>query len=151
MIFFKNKKLKSEYIVRGDQNLEVRSTPGKGRGVFTTKPINKKSLIEECPVLMIEIETLAQFNGLKMGYYVFKIKDQPGKAALLLGFGSLYNHACPANAETYYNTEKMTFEVIAVRTIKKDEEITINYNGSYDNEGEINFLENIEEANERSI
>lgn len=130
--------------------MEVRLAPGKGRGVFTRKPVAKGEVIEECPVLLIEIESLSQFNDLKMGYYVFKLKDEPNKAALLLGYGSLYNHACPANAETYYNIEKMTFEIVAVRAIRKEEEVTINYSGNFDNEKEFDFLAKVEEVKDKT-
>ncbi|MEO7310111.1 MAG: SET domain-containing protein-lysine N-methyltransferase [Chitinophagaceae bacterium] len=142
----KEKKSKTEIITHGRKYLEVRFAEGKGRGVFTNKPIAKDKLIEECPILMIEMESVTQFDGFKMGYYIFGFDNHPTKAALLLGFGSLYNHASPSNAEAYYNEEKMTFSITAIRGIKKGEEITINYNGAFDHDGVTEFLDVVEEA-----
>jgi len=132
-------------VTEGPKNLEVRFSPGKGRGVFSTKAVAKNKILEECPILMIEIDSISQFDGFKMSYYIFGVDNDSKKAALLLGFGSLYNHACPSNAEAYHNTEKMTFEITAIRPIAKNEEITINYNGAFDNAGETVFLDSVEE------
>ena len=132
-------------ITHGRKHLEVRFSPGKGRGVFTTKAIGKNKLIEECPILLIEVDSVAQFDGFRMAYYIFGLENDSRKAALLLGFGSLYNHACPSNAEAYHNPEKMIFEITAIRPIAKNEEITINYNGSFNNAGETAFQDFVEE------
>ncbi len=141
----KKQKTKQKVITHGKKYLEVRIADGKGRGVFTAKKIESGKLIEECPILMIEIDSISQFDGFKMAYYIFGIDNDINKAALLLGFGSLYNHGSPSNAEAYYNEEKMTFEIAAVREIEKDEEITINYFGSFDTKGDTDFLKYVEE------
>lgn len=137
---------KQKIITHGKKHLEVRFSEGKGRGVFTSKAIAGGKLIEACPILLIEIESVSQFDDFKMAYYIFSMDNDPLKAAMLLGFGSLYNHACPANAEAYYNEEKMTFDITAVRDIAKNEEVTINYNGSFDAHGDMEFLAHIEET-----
>ncbi|MES2774711.1 MAG: SET domain-containing protein-lysine N-methyltransferase [Bacteroidota bacterium] len=137
---------KGKLITRGKENLEVRVSAGKGRGVFTNKAIASGNLVEECPILMIEIESLSQFEGFKLGFYIFGFDNDPMKAAMLLGFGSLYNHASPSNAEAYYNEEKMTFSIKAIRDIRKNEEIMINYNGAFDHPGTMHFLEYLEEV-----
>ena len=48
--------------------------------------------------------------------------------ALSLGFGSMYNHDNPANLRYEASVENESMRYFAVRDIKKDEELTINYN-----------------------
>ena len=45
-----------------------------------------------------------------------------------LGYGSLYNHDNPANLRYEAVPDCNIIQYIAVRNIKKDEELTINYN-----------------------
>ena len=49
-----------------------------------------------------------------------------------LGYASLYNHACPANALFTLRPEQLVIEFTAVRAIAPGEEITINYQGAPD-------------------
>ena len=50
--------------------------------------------------------------------------------ALVLGYGSIYNHDNPANMMYKGVMDNHSIEYIAARDIKKDEELTVNYNNA---------------------
>ena len=55
--------------------------------------------------------------------------DDSERSAIALGYGSLYNHFCPSNADYFMDFEAETIDIVAVRYIEAGDEITINYNG----------------------
>ena len=50
------------------------------------------------------------------------------KAAICLGFGSIYNHSYNPNATYKKQINDLFIDFIALNDIKKDQEITVNYN-----------------------
>ena len=48
--------------------------------------------------------------------------------AIALGFGSIYNHSYEPNATYKKKSESKVIDFVAIKGIKKDEEITVNYN-----------------------
>lgn len=101
-----------------------------GRGVFARRKIKKGETIEQCPIILITEKEVPDIRKTGLHNYYFMWGDDPKnhKAAICLGFGSLYNHSYSPNA-TYkklHNENLIAF--IAIKDIQKDEEITVNYN-----------------------
>ena len=113
--------------------LEVRESPGKGRGVFARKDIKKGTMIEVVPLIVFDN---AECEGAKMATYVFEWTKKT--SAIALGYGSLYNHSFEPNAR-YYDGKKDTKEFVALRDIKAGEEITVNYNGNPKKKDAVDF------------
>ena len=91
-----------------------------GRGVFALRRFAKGEPVEVCPILEVpEDEVTGQ-----LGDYVFSSLSE-GNVLLLLGFGMLYNHSARANLEYVQDEDTMTF--LATRTVKRGDELTINY------------------------
>ena len=113
--------------VRSDA-IEVKRVKGKGRGVFARRAIDKGEVVERVPVLVL---TAAEFEdgvaGTRLANYCFAWGT--GKAALALGYGSLYNHSYRPNAR-YDDVGPHIKEFTALRNIEPGEEITVNYNGA---------------------
>ncbi len=103
----------------------IRQSPGRGRGVFATQAIKTNTLIESCPVIVFENRGLPP----TLHEYTFRWNQAAGDVALVLGYGSLYNHSYEPNA--FYEREfaKLTMHFVALRSIREGEEITVNYNG----------------------
>jgi SET domain-containing protein len=102
----------------------------KGRGVFALRAFSAGDVVESCPVVVLRPlrEALpAEFQD-RVFHWEWR-SDGNGTSALALGYGSLYNHNNPANM--HYEVDLPTFVIrfIAVRDIKLDEELTINYSG----------------------
>jgi SET domain-containing protein len=104
-----------------DCKLTINKIEGKGRGVFAGKRINQHVLIESCPIILIKTPKSPLPN------YTFRWTKNT--VALALGYGSLYNHACPSNAYYEQDRKNLSINIYAFRVIKKGEEITINYTG----------------------
>ena len=58
-----------------------------------------------------------------------RLASVQGTSAIALGYGSMYNHANPANLRYLSALAGEAIAFIAVRAIQRDEELTINYNG----------------------
>jgi uncharacterized protein len=100
-----------------------------GRGVFTAAPIFKGDLIEICPVIVLNDGDMPLLDKTALYDYYFLWGDDQKGCAVALGFGSLYNHDAPSNADYGMDFDDHTIEIRAERDIVAGEEITINYNG----------------------
>jgi uncharacterized protein len=119
-----------------------------GRGVFAKENIKKDEVIESCPVILMREEEVPDIRKTELhNYYFMWGSDKTRhKAAICLGFGSLYNHSYTPNA-TYkkYHEEEM-IEFVAIKDIQKDEEITVNYNYGNPNDKSKLWIDKIPEA-----
>ncbi len=101
--------------------------PDAGRGVFARVAIKKGELIEKCPVLEIPEHDMAGLSESILVTYFYFFGKNKERMVIALGFGSLYNHIYTPNAMYKGNEKEQTIDFIALRDIKKDEEITVNY------------------------
>ncbi len=100
--------------------------PDAGLGVFARVPIDRGDLIEVCPVITVPLSDSSNDddNGLLTNYFFYLGKG----LALVLGYGSLYNHSYNANARYIKHTEDKIIEFRAFIDIPEGKEITVNYN-----------------------
>lgn len=112
-------------------DLEVRRSKRKGRGVFALRSFKKGELIESCPVILLPVKLANKSDELET--YVYGWDDK--KDALLLGYGSIYNHSYTPNTRYEENFKAKTMEFIAYTDIAVGDEIVVTYNG-YDKNGE---------------
>jgi hypothetical protein len=118
------------------------STLGDGeftRGVFATCDISKGALIHEAPVIPYPNEEHEFIEKTVFADYVYEYGIN--HTALVLGYGSLFNHSYEPNATYDINFTNHTFDYYAYKDIKAGEEILINYNGEVDNKEPLWFLE----------
>lgn len=102
--------------------------PNGGRGVFAAGNIKKGELIETCPVIKISEEDPSNTpDGILITYFYYLGKKKQGQF-LALGFGSIYNHTRNPNAQYKINQKEEIIDFTALCDIKKDSEITVNYN-----------------------
>ncbi len=108
--------------------VEWKSSGKRGRGVFALKNFKKGELIEECPAVPLTNKERALIGKTILEYYVYPWRgDKDG--AIVLGYSMLYNHSLDPNARYYlkYGSRKIIYK--ALKSIKKGEEILVNYNG----------------------
>lgn len=99
-----------------------------GRGVFARRDIKKDEIIEKCPVIEIPRHDMANLKeSILVTYFFFYGKDKK-RALIALGSGSIYNHTNTPNAIYKIKPEDRTIDFIALTDIKKNDEITFNYN-----------------------
>ena len=96
-----------------------------GRGVFALADFKKDSVIETCPVIVVDSKDAKLLRKTELVNYYFIWENG---VAICLGLGSLYNHSYQPNATYRKNIKKKTIEFISLKAIKIGEEITVNYN-----------------------
>jgi SET domain-containing protein len=118
----------------------VRRTPKKGLGVFALKDFKEGEVIESAPALIFDSKGRKNLEKTLLSHYVYPWRSTRG-AALVLGYGSIYNHSYSPNADWKQNFKTKCMVYRAVRPIKKGEEILINYNGEPDDKTEIDWFD----------
>jgi SET domain-containing protein len=124
---------------KGLDTLEIRDTSAKGRGVFARIPFASGELIEAVPIILIPAEQCNFIEPTVLALYIFNFGPQGEHAAIALGYGSLYNHSYTPNAQYIKVWEQQIIRFVALRDIKEGEEITVNYNGSPEDQARIWF------------
>jgi hypothetical protein len=90
-----------------------------GRGVFANKPFKKGDVIERGPSLV------GDNSEMSCGLYQKYVWGYEEKIVLPLGYASICNHDDDNNADVMFHED--TYELIALKDIKKDEEIFDTY------------------------
>ncbi len=116
------------------QYLYIAPSPLGGRGVFTARKIHAGEPVEICPVIVLNVGDIAHLDKTALYDYYFLWEDEEvpetKTCAVALGFGSLYNHIAPSNADYEMDFDAQTIKIFAVRDIEAGTEIMINYNGN---------------------
>jgi len=99
--------------------------PKAGLGVFAQSLIRKGERIERCPVFVLPRKDypLAK-KTIHRNYYFMWGRATSG---ICFGYGSYYNHSYFPNATYRKKIKEKAIEFIAIREIKRGEEITVNY------------------------
>lgn len=119
--------------------LEVKQTNGKGRGVFTTKQIATGTVVEISPVIVMKKEDRLHLDKTLLHDYIFEWGKDKDQCCMALGLIPIYNHSYSSNCEYFMDFEEDSIMVKTVRKILKGEELTINYNGDWNDNKEIWF------------
>lgn len=115
-------------------SLYIKEVKGKGRGVFSSVPIKNGAVIEACKMLIIKPADNDLSSETFISNFSFYVDKDESIVGLATGFGSLYNHAAPANARHEIYEEDSRVDIVALCDIAADEEICINYNGAFDDD-----------------
>jgi len=121
--------------------MEIRETRAKGRGVFALVKFARGEVIEAVPVILIPAEQWHHIEPTVLALYIYNFGPTPGQehAAIALGNGSLYNHSYRPNAEYIKDWPEQLIRFVALQDIEPGEEITVNYNGSSEDQTPIWF------------
>lgn len=119
--------------------LYITHSDGRGRGVFTSQPIQTGEVIEICPVLIIPKSELPIIHKTVLHDYYFLWGNDLEECAIALGFGSIYNHELHPNANFILDIYNKTIDIEAIKPIEAGDEITLNYHGEPGNEDELWF------------
>lgn len=112
--------------------LHCTKTAEKGRGVFTSERIPMDTIVEVSPVIVMSKDDRLHLDKTLLHDYIFEWGKERDQCCMALGFIPMYNHSYKSNCEYYMDFDDQTISVKTVRTIEKGEELTINYNGDWD-------------------
>lgn len=115
------------------EHIFVAASGEKGRGVFTNSDLKKNSVIEIAPVIVMPKKDRVHIDQTLLHDYIFEWGDQQNQCCMALGYVPLYNHAYRSNCEYEMNFKKQLITIKTIRAIKEGEELTINYNGDWNN------------------
>jgi len=99
-----------------------------GRGVFAKCDIKINEVIERCPIIKVPKHDMSNLNESILVTYFFYYGTHKERLLVALGFGSIYNHAYKPNAKYNIKQKEGIIEFVALDKIKKNKEITVNYN-----------------------
>ena len=97
-----------------------------GRGMFARRLIKKGEIIEKCPLIIFNRNRVAVLSIIRD----YDISTPDGKHAIMLGYGSIYNHSDDNNSSWDFN-EIPEIVVTAKRDIEKGEEVCVSYGLRY--------------------
>jgi len=119
--------------------LFIASSGKKGRGIFTSENIQKKTVIEISPAIVMNNHDRLLLDQTLLHDYIFEWGDKRNQCCVALGYVSLYNHSYQSNCEYVMDYEQELISIKTTRTIKAGEELFINYNGDWNNEKKVWF------------
>lgn len=103
----------------------------KGLGVFASHDIETGELVEVAPVIQLPSDFKKLPDKLQQRVFNWSgLAGLSGVHALALGYGSMYNHANPANLRYYACNAGSAIAFAAACAIRAGEELTINYNAA---------------------
>ena len=112
--------------------LFIDTTTGKGRAVFTHERIPANTVIEISPVIVMPITDREHLDKTLLHDYIFEWGKEKDKCCMALGLIPMYNHSYKSNCEYFMDFDDNTIMLKTVRVIENGEELTINYNGDWD-------------------
>lgn len=120
--------------------LEIRETENKGRGVFTLKPISAETVVEVSPVIVMTADERKLLDQTRLHDYIFEWNPYgEDMCCMAQGYISVYNHSYTSNCEYFMDYDDKTIMIIAVHDIPAGAELTINYNGDWDDDKKVWF------------
>lgn len=97
-----------------------------GSGVFSKENIKKGEIIEIAPLILLPIKDFKHIKKTNLYYYYFEYTNK--HFVIALGTASLYNHSYSPNARYLYDYKNKKLIIKAIKNIKSNSEIFINYN-----------------------
>jgi SET domain-containing protein len=112
-------------------SLYMDESPGKGRGIFTSEIILADTIIEVAPVIVMPAADKLLLDKTLLHDYIFEWGTDKTECCMALGFVPIYNHSYKSNCEYFMDYCNETIMLKTVRNIEKGEEVSINYNGDF--------------------
>ena len=120
-------------------SLYISNTTDMGRGVFTNEAIEKGTIVEVSPVIVMSGEERKLLDQTLLHDYIFEWGEKNKQCCMALGYVAVYNHSYKSNCEYEMDFDKQVITIKAMRYIKQGEELFINYNGDWDNSKRVWF------------
>ena len=114
------------------EGIYIDLTENKGRGMFTRKSIEADKIIEIAPVIVMNENDRKFLDQTLLHDYIFEWQPEGASmCCMALGYVPIYNHSYESNCEYFMNYEDQTIFIKTARAINPGEELTINYNGDW--------------------
>ena len=117
-------------LIKGNPVITVKNYGPKGRGLCALEQIQEGTIIETLPVCVIQTDAYRHVKSLPFINHTFVWNKHPDGETGAIGFGlaSLCNHKDEPNAMIMKDFSSEVIQLVALKSINSDEEITIRYN-----------------------
>jgi SET domain-containing protein len=105
----------------------LKKSPLHNLGVFSSQTISKGDIIDVCPFLSFPQNPNEKIPVFSNYTFCYPRSENWREHALVLGYGSYYNHSKTPNIDWYTDEENRTFIYFALTDIDVEEELLINY------------------------
>lgn len=121
--------------MRIHEAIHIHRTEEKGNGVYTRKALPKETIIEVSPVIVMTADERTLLDQTLLHDYIFEwgADGEEMMCCMAQGYISVYNHSPSSNCEYFMDYQEKTIMVMTMRDIAANEELTVNYNGNWDN------------------
>jgi SET domain-containing protein len=119
--------------------LYLDKTAHAGRGVFTNEDIAAGTVIEISPVIVMHKNDRIHLDKTLLHDYIFEWGHDKDKCCMALGYIPMYNHSYKSNCDYVMDYDDEVIFIQTVNAITSGEELTINYNGDWNDETKIWF------------
>ncbi len=119
--------------------LYIDITLKKGRGIFTSEVLAANTLIEISPVIVMQKADREHLDKTLLHDYIFEWGHKKEKCCMALGYVPIYNHSYTANCDYMMDYDDDNIFIKTVREVEPGEELTINYNGEWNDPAKIWF------------
>lgn len=107
-------------------------TAAKGRGIFAKEALPADTVIETSPVIVMDAAARGHLDQTLLHDYIFEWQPEGQPlCCVALGYLSLYNHSYTSNCEYFMDYATQTMSIKTMRAVHAGEELTINYNGDW--------------------
>ena len=120
--------------------IKLGNSPIHGRGVFAAVDIKRGEILERCPLIQMGNRSKCQTDPVVYSYMYaqppcdcYECANHGFLFFMALGYGMIYNHQDKPNALWKFNYSQLFGDVIAIKDIKANEEIFVNYGNMYFN------------------
>lgn len=120
-------------------SLHIAQTSQKGKGVFTSENLAADLVIEVSPVIVMSLQDRVHLDKTLLHDYIFEWGEEKNNCCMALGFVPMYNHSYQSNCEYFMDYKDDVIFVKTVRPIHAGEELTINYNGDWNDDKKVWF------------
>ena len=103
-----------------------------GRGVYTNRSLEKDTIIEIAPVIVMSATDRKLLDKTLLHDYIFEWGAEKKECCMALGYIPLYNHSYQSNCAYEMDFRKKSITIKTIMKIKRGEELFINYNGDWD-------------------
>ena len=114
--------------------LFIADTGSRGRGVFSSEYIEAGTVVEMSPVIIMSGEERKLLDQTLLHDYIFEWGEEKNQCCMALGYVPLYNHSFASNCEYEMDFDSALISIRTVRSINPGEELSINYNGEWNDE-----------------
>ena len=118
----------------------IGETGNKGRGIFSKKALKADTVLETAPVIVMTANERKFLDQTLLHDYIFEWQPEgESMCCMALGWIPIYNHSYRSNCEYFMNYDDETMYIKTMRDIRAGEELTINYNGPWNDKKKVWF------------